>query len=222
MTIGRKRLWAASTAASWMLRPGLAQLARHLDDQDRVLGRQRDQQHQPDLRVEVVGDRRAPAVHRRCPAARAARRRSPPPGSPSCRTGRRAPGTRAACARAKMRYAELPASFSWYDIAVHSLLRARRQRALVTSSSMVCSDCPELKPGGGQAVDGAGGVQVVEADERRPLGVVDVRQRADRHHRAAGAAHVVAAQVLGREAIVAVGLHEHREHAPELLVIWLV
>ena len=34
---------------------------------------------------------------------------------------------------------------------------------------------------------------------------------------AAGAAHVVAAQVLGRETEVAVGLHEHREHTPELL-----
>ena len=34
----------------------LAQLARHLDDQDRVLGRQRDQQHETDLDIEVVAD----------------------------------------------------------------------------------------------------------------------------------------------------------------------
>ena len=32
------------------------ELARHLDDQDRVLRRQRDQQNEPDLHVEIVGD----------------------------------------------------------------------------------------------------------------------------------------------------------------------
>ena len=54
--IGRKRARAASTAASTIGLAVAAQLARHLDDQDRVLGRQRDQQHEADLDVEIVVD----------------------------------------------------------------------------------------------------------------------------------------------------------------------
>ena len=33
-----------------------AALARDLDDQNAVLGRQRDQQHEADLRIEIIGD----------------------------------------------------------------------------------------------------------------------------------------------------------------------
>ena len=54
--IGRKRARAASTADFDDRLAVGAQLARHLDDQDGVLGRQRDQQDQADLDIEVVVD----------------------------------------------------------------------------------------------------------------------------------------------------------------------
>ena len=60
--IGRKRARAASTADSTIGLPGGAHFARHLDDQDRVLGRQRDQQDQADLDVEIVVDAEAVAA----------------------------------------------------------------------------------------------------------------------------------------------------------------
>ena len=57
MRIGRKRACAASTAASRMGLPSMRRtLAGDLDDQDGVLGRQRDQQDSADLRVEIVVD----------------------------------------------------------------------------------------------------------------------------------------------------------------------
>ena len=55
----------------------LAQFAREFDDEDRVLRRQRDQQHDADLRVEIVVDAERDAA---CPPGRPAR--SAPPGSP--------------------------------------------------------------------------------------------------------------------------------------------
>ena len=64
--IGRNRARAASTAASTIaLAVANAMLARDLDDQDGVLRRQRDQQDQADLGVEIVVDaqaRSAPAT----------------------------------------------------------------------------------------------------------------------------------------------------------------
>ena len=51
---------AASTAASTIDRPALAQLLGELDDQDRVLRRQADQHHQADLAVDVVGEAAQP------------------------------------------------------------------------------------------------------------------------------------------------------------------
>ena len=52
--IGRRRMRADSIAASTIDRPALAQLLGELDDQDRVLRREADQQHQPDLAEHVV------------------------------------------------------------------------------------------------------------------------------------------------------------------------
>ncbi len=49
----RNRIRAPMTAASWIGMPGLALLLGELDDQDAVLGRQRDQHHQADLRIEI-------------------------------------------------------------------------------------------------------------------------------------------------------------------------
>ena len=46
--IGRNRIRAASTAASNRLAVEETMLARHLDDQDGVLGGERDQQHEAD------------------------------------------------------------------------------------------------------------------------------------------------------------------------------
>ena len=51
-----------------------AQFARELDDQDRVLGRQRDQQHEADLGVEIVVDAQRRAAPPPARAARAAPR----------------------------------------------------------------------------------------------------------------------------------------------------
>ena len=92
---------------------GGAHLARHLDDQDRVLGRQRDQQDQADLDVEVVVD--AEAVEHRRPArsATSAPRAARRPARSSSRTGRRARDRPAAAPCAKTRYIWPPTSFSW-------------------------------------------------------------------------------------------------------------
>ncbi len=52
--IGRRRVRAASIAASMRSRPSRFRLARELDDQDGVLGRQPDQHHQADLGQDIV------------------------------------------------------------------------------------------------------------------------------------------------------------------------
>ena len=54
MRMGRRRRRLASIAACARRAPGKLQLARELDDQDGVLGRQADQHDQADLREDVV------------------------------------------------------------------------------------------------------------------------------------------------------------------------
>jgi hypothetical protein len=54
--IGRRRRRAPSSAASASGLPFLEFVLGELDDQNRVLGRQADQHHQSDLRVDVVLD----------------------------------------------------------------------------------------------------------------------------------------------------------------------
>ena len=49
----RNRMRAPSAAASRIGMPGLALLLGELDDQDAVLGGERDQHHHADLRVEI-------------------------------------------------------------------------------------------------------------------------------------------------------------------------
>ena len=56
MRIGRSRMRAASTAASTIDMPLLAQLLGELDDQDRVLGREADEHDEADLAEDVVGE----------------------------------------------------------------------------------------------------------------------------------------------------------------------
>ena len=68
---GRKRSRAPSMAESGMRLAGAPLLDGELDDQDAVLGRERDQHDQADLRVDVEGEAR-PAPRRR---SRRARRR---------------------------------------------------------------------------------------------------------------------------------------------------
>ena len=51
--IGRRRVRAAAIAASSPVEPLLLALARELDDQDRVLGRQADQHDEADLGQDV-------------------------------------------------------------------------------------------------------------------------------------------------------------------------
>ena len=70
ITIGRKRARAASTAASTIGLAVGAQFARELDDEDRVLGRERDQQHEADLDVEIVVDACSAVQHRDRPDQR--------------------------------------------------------------------------------------------------------------------------------------------------------
>ena len=55
MRIGRNLSRAPSTAASTMLHPFGSLLAGVFDDQDRVLGSERDQEDEADLGVEIVG-----------------------------------------------------------------------------------------------------------------------------------------------------------------------
>ena len=51
--IGRSRSWQASTAARHRIAPLVLELARELDDQNRVLGRQADQHDEADLGEDV-------------------------------------------------------------------------------------------------------------------------------------------------------------------------
>ena len=64
MRIGRNLVRAASTAASNIgLRSMILSFARHLDDQNAILGRQGDQKHQPDLNIKIIVD---PETGQRC------------------------------------------------------------------------------------------------------------------------------------------------------------
>ena len=72
------------------------ELARELDDQDRVLAREPHQHDQPDLHEDVVVAAGQPHADQRRRAATSARSGSPPAAASSSRTARRAPGTPAA------------------------------------------------------------------------------------------------------------------------------
>ena len=52
--IGRSRMRHASSAASTAVAALLLELARELDDQDRVLAREADEHEEPDLGEDVV------------------------------------------------------------------------------------------------------------------------------------------------------------------------
>ena len=52
--MGRNRRLVASMAASVMDMPAAVQVAGELHDEDGVLARQGDHEHQPDLRVKVI------------------------------------------------------------------------------------------------------------------------------------------------------------------------
>jgi hypothetical protein len=74
--IGRRRMRAASTAASTIGSPR-AQLLRELHDQDGVLAGEADQHHQADLAVDVVLQARAATAR----PARPGRPSAPPSGT---------------------------------------------------------------------------------------------------------------------------------------------
>ena len=92
--IGRSRMRPASTRGLEDRQAALAQLLGELDDQDRVLGREADQHHEPDLAEHVVGEA---AQQLRAEAADDGERHAEQDderAAPSSRTARRAPGTR--------------------------------------------------------------------------------------------------------------------------------
>ena len=71
---GRKRSLAASSAASTRGLPLSYSILRKRDDQDRVLRRESDQHHQPDLRIHIVLDLDAGKPADTAPSATAAAR----------------------------------------------------------------------------------------------------------------------------------------------------
>ena len=193
-----------------------AQGARELDDQDRVLGRERDQQDQADLGVEVVGHAQRQQRRGRAQQRQRHRHDDGQRARSSSRTGPPAPDTPAAGSAHRRDRSDCRSPSpgrTWPSI------RSRPSGGSV--SLAICSSRSQALTGaeaaGGVGDDGCRRIEIVERDQRGTADVGDIGQRAERHHAAAGVAHHQRLERLRLQAGRGLRLHVDLEHAAELV-----
>ena len=191
------------------------QLQRHFHDENGVLGRQRDQENDADLGVEVVLDAQG-RQHRHRAKQRQRHRKD--------HRNRRVPalvlaGEHEIDQQQRQREREVDLTADHLLLIGHrSPLKAgaARQR-LVGNLLHQLHRLAGAVAGGGQADDGRGRVEIVEADQRRADRGRDLRHRPDRDHVAVRVAHHQVLDVARGDAELRVGLGVDLEGAAELV-----
>ena len=183
----------------------MAQFFGRFHDQDGVLGRQRDQQHQPDLNVDVVGQsgggQRQRGTHQRQGHGHQHRHRQRPR---FVLTGQHQ-------IHQQQRQAEHQS-----ERATDQPLLVRKPGPLVTHARRQhlggqffhrIERLARAETGGRSADDRGGGHQVVLSRDRRAGGVGNVDEAADGHHHVGAAEHRDVAHFQDIGAVLRVGLH---------------
>ena len=190
-------------------------LARDLHDQDRVLRRQRDQQHEPDLGVKIVGQ--AQAGQRSEGSQQRQRHRED-------HRYRRDPAL--VLAGEAQIYQQHAQAEHIEDLVADDLLLIGHRRPLVPGAARqgLVGDLLHQAHGlaGAEARrrpadDARRRIQVVEADQRRPDHRTYLHQRAQRHHLVVLASHIEILDVVRQQPVFRVRLHVNLERAAELV-----